>query len=79
MARPLTAKQGEALQIVGECKGNIAEAARRTGCDRKTMEQHYKTGMAKLGKSAVKHRTKRMPVDLRGQEHVGDGEDRRRG
>lgn len=76
--RPLTPKQTEAVQIVGECKGNIAEAARRLGVDRKTIGQHYAAGLAKLGRAApAKHATRRLPEDRRGQADVPEGADRR--
>ncbi len=75
--QPLTAKQLEAVQIVGECRGNIAEAAKRLGKARKTVEQHYKTGMEKLGASAPRHGTQRLPADRRGQENLCAADDRR--
>ena len=74
---PLTAKQTEAVQIVGECKGNIAEAARQLGRDPSTVRQHYQAGMGKLGKKAVKHGTTRLPSDRRGQENVSSDDDQR--
>jgi DNA-binding CsgD family transcriptional regulator len=73
----LTAKQLEASQIVAECKGDIAEAARRLGKDRATVEQHYNAAMEKLGKAVVKHTTKQLPSDRRGQATIADGQDRR--
>lgn len=76
--RPLTAKQVETVQTVGECKGNIAEAARRLGKDRKTVAESYEAAMEKLGIQAVKHQTKPLPLDRRGQENLS-GEDDRRG
>lgn len=78
--RPLTAKQAEAVQIVGECKGNYSEAARRLGVkDPKTVRQHYKAGLRKLGRKAVKYATQRLPSDKRGQDNVSSDGDRRRG
>ena len=68
--RPLTAKQTEAVHIVGECKGNFTEAAARMGLDAATVRQHYNAGMAKLGGKAVKHGTQRLPSDRRGQDNV---------
>lgn len=65
--QPLPRIQAETVQIVGEYKGNIAEAARRLGKDRKTVEQSYTAAMGKLGKSATKHRTTSLPNDWRGQ------------
>jgi DNA-binding NarL/FixJ family response regulator len=75
--RPLTAKQAEAIQIVGECKGNFAQAADRIGRDRATVRQHYNAGMKKLGRTAVKHRTQQLPSDKRGQDSVSSDDDRR--
>jgi len=71
--RPLTAKQTEAVQIVGECKGNYAEAARRVGKDRKTVEQHYRAAMRKLGKIVLpKPKLRALPQDRRGQPNVSE-------
>jgi len=75
--RPLTVLQTEAVQIVGECKGNIAQAAKRLGKDRKTIAQAYKAGLAKLGKQPVKHGTRTLARDRRGQVDLAEGEDRR--
>jgi hypothetical protein len=75
--RPLTAKQAEAIQIVGECKGNFSQAAARMGLDRATVRQHYNAGMGKLGRKAVKHGTQRLPSDKRGQDNVYSDDDRR--
>jgi hypothetical protein len=75
--KPLTAKQVEAVQIVGECRGDFAEAARRLKRDRKTIVGHYEAAQEKLGKSAVKAATQPLPKDRRGQENIADGDDRR--
>jgi len=75
--RALTAIQAEVVHIVGECKGNISEAARRLGKNRKTVDESYKSAMKKLGKSAVKHQTKRLSSDRRGQENLSQEDDRR--
>ena len=75
--RKLTGKQLEASQIVAECKGNIVEAAQRLGRDPKTVRQHYKVAMEKMGKSVVNHTTKPLPSDRRGQANIADGQDRR--
>jgi len=72
---PLTAKQVEAVQIVSECKGNLAEAAKRLGVHHSTLQEHHKAAMKKLGKSVVKHATRPMPEDRRGQANVADGDD----
>ncbi|MEW6358495.1 MAG: hypothetical protein AB1696_19330 [Planctomycetota bacterium] len=70
--RPLTDKQTEAMQIVGECKGSIAAAAKRLGRDHKTVRQHYDAALKKMGKKAVNHLIKkqRLPTDRRGQVNV---------
>ena len=75
--RKLTTLQTEAIQIVGEYKGNIAEAARRLNKDRKTIEEAYKSGLAKLGKVAVQRGTRTFPRDRRGQVDLGQDDDRR--
>jgi DNA-binding CsgD family transcriptional regulator len=77
--RPMTAKQTEAVQIVGECKGNFSEAARRLGVSPKTVREHYQAGLRKLGRKAVKHATQRLPSDRRGQDSISSDDDRRRG
>ena len=78
--KPLTAKQAEAVQIVGECKGNIVDAARKLGKDPATVRQAYQAAMAKLGQKApVKHQTKAAPTDRRGGADVSDIDDARRG
>lgn len=77
--RRLTPRQAEVVQIVGECKGNIAEAARRLGLDRKTVDESFKAGLAKLGKEAVRScdKTRLFVRDRRGQEIVSESDDRR--
>ena len=75
---PLTGCQAETVQIVGECKGDIAAAARRLGKNRKTVEESYKVGLTKLGKAAVKHKTHLFARDRRGQADVTDGDDLRK-
>ncbi len=76
--KPLTAKQREAVEIVAECKGDIAEAARRLGKDRKTVEQHYKAGLEKLGEATGRRpETRQLQTGLRGQYEVTADEDRR--
>lgn len=75
--RPLTDRQTEVVQIVGECKGNFAEAARRMCLNRKTVKEHYDTAMAKLGLAGVRNpakqlkpKTQRLPEDRRGQVNI---------
>lgn len=76
--KPLTAKQAEAAQIVAECEGSISRAAKRLGKSPKTIRQHYQAGMKKLGKNAVKHATRRLSHDRRGQANIAEDDDRRR-
>ena len=74
--RPLTERQVEVMQLVGEYKGNLAAVARQMGLNHKTVRQHYKAAMNKLGQKSLKHPTTRLPTDRRGQVNVAD--DRRR-
>jgi predicted DNA-binding protein (UPF0251 family) len=69
---PLTNKQLEAVHLVGEHKGNVSAAARAVGISRQTMNRRYDKAMKKLGRKAVKHRTKQLPTDRRGQINVAD-------
>jgi hypothetical protein len=78
--RPLTPIQAEAVQIVGECQGDIAKAARHLGKDRKTVEQNYEAGMAKLaatGSSDNKRKPGGLPTGLRDDAEVTADDDRR--
>ncbi len=75
--RKLTGKQLEASQIVAECKGDIAEAARRLGKDAKTVRQHYNAAMKKMGRIAVKHATQKLPLDRRGAANLSEADDMR--
>ena len=75
--RELTAKQVEAVQVFGECKGNKAAAARRLGIDRSSLAERLDRAWEKLGKRATKHATKAIPRDRRGQAHVSAEDDRR--
>jgi len=74
--RPLTQRQSEVVQIVGECKGNLAESARRLGRDRKTIEDTYRAAMDKLGKTVYRSKdrvgntTKLHARDRRGQDDI---------
>jgi hypothetical protein len=72
---PLTPEQTEAMQLVGEHKGNIAAAARAAGKSRAAMDKLYRKAMAKLGKKTVKHFTQRLPTDARGQETIAADEE----
>jgi len=81
--RPLSTRQAEVVQIVGECKGDLAEAARRLGIDRASLKESYDAGMEKLAKAGIptwayilKPKTVALPVDRRGGVTVA--KDRRR-
>ncbi len=69
-ARALTEKQAEAVQLVGEHKGNRTAAAEAAGVSRQVMTRRYEAAMRKLGRSALKHRTVPLPQDRRGQSSV---------
>jgi hypothetical protein len=58
------------MQLVGEHKGNIAAAARAAGKSRAAMAKLYNKANRKLGKKAVKHFTRRLPTDYRGQVRI---------
>lgn len=83
--RPITGLQRDAVEIVGKCDGNFAEAGRQMGLDRSTVRQHYHAGMAKLQKVGVKQPSKRtpkpstgkLPTDRRDQANIADGDDQR--
>ena len=68
--RKPTPKQVESYSMAMECKGNIAEAARRLGKDRSTVAQSYKAALGKGGKAFVKQRTRGLPHDGRSQVTV---------
>jgi hypothetical protein len=67
--RPLTEKQTEAMQLVGEHKGDITAAARAAGKSRQAMAKLYQKACAKLGQSVREKapQTRRLPTDRRGQ------------
>ncbi len=77
--KPLTVKQAQAVQVVGECEGNYAKAAKRLGVDRTTVKEHYLAAMAKLGQQATRGKPKkqRLPTDRRGQSNIAEDTDRR--
>jgi predicted DNA-binding protein (UPF0251 family) len=69
----LTAKQVEAMQLVGEYKGNVAAAARAAGKSRQAMQKLYNKALAKLGKDAPKLiKIQALPSNSRGQRDVPD-------
>ena len=68
--RPLTAKQVEAMQLFGECKGNFTEAARRAGVVPNSFRERYIAACTKLGKRTIrtpKPKTVKLTEDRRGQ------------
>ena len=69
---PLTAAQTEALQLVGEHKGNITAAA-AAGKSRQAMKKLYEKALKKLGKrNTDKIKTHALPVNARGQQDTTD-------
>jgi hypothetical protein len=86
-AKPITGKQAAAFEMIHECGGNVAEAGRRMGLNRKTVEQHCAAAMKKLGQTydaamknlrqgaAKKHATVPLPADFRGQASVAGHDD----
>lgn len=74
--RELTHKQLEAVHLVGQCAGNLSQAARQAGVDHKTMAQHYRAAMAKLGKHALPTpKPQKLPTDRRGQPQIASHDD----
>jgi hypothetical protein len=72
---PLTAGQTEALQLVGEHKGNVTAAALAAGKTRQAMKKLYDKALAKLGKrNADKIKTRALPVNARGQQDAAGQE-----
>jgi len=56
--RPVTARQAEAMERVGECKGDVTKAAKSMGVTPKTVRELLSAGYAKLGKSATAYLAK---------------------
>jgi hypothetical protein len=73
-----TPKQLEAVQIVGECNGNIAEAARQLGRDAKTVSELYRKGLKNAGSLTISRRnrprTGSIPTDARGQVGISSAD-----
>jgi DNA-binding CsgD family transcriptional regulator len=68
--RKITERQAEVAQIVGECKGNFAEAGRRLQINPKTARQHYRAAMRKLGDAGIRGpraSMNKLAEDSRGQ------------
>jgi hypothetical protein len=71
---PLTEKQVEAMELVGQHKGDVAAAARAAGKSRAAMMKLYGKALKKLGRKAPPaHRTQRLPTDIEGQDVVAAG------
>jgi hypothetical protein len=70
---PLTEKQTEAMQLVGEHKGNYTAAGKAAGKSRQAIQKLYQKATKKLGKKSVElWKTQRLPTDRRGQVNVED-------
>jgi hypothetical protein len=70
-AKPLTPRQAEAMQMVGEHKGNYSAAARAMGVTPQRVRALYGEACQKLGISATKKgKAGRLPTDRRGQPTV---------
>ena len=75
---PLTPTQVEALQLVGEHRGNKAAAARAVGISRTAMDKRYRKALVKAPAAAMKKpKTQNLPHDKRGQVTVSadDGDE----
>ena len=65
----LTEKQLEAVNLYGECKGNMSQVARRMGVSHQTAKQHYDAANKKLGKKATAiPKTQRLRPDHLGED-----------
>lgn len=74
----LTVKQRVAIEIVADCQGDFAKAARRLGKDRKTVKQHYDAGMKKMGEAiGRKPKVKSLPTGSRGESEATAEDDPR--
>jgi hypothetical protein len=74
---PLTAEQAEAVQLVGEHKGNVSAAAKAAGKSGQAMMKLYGKAMKKLGQAArvFKAKTGDLPLDRHGQVNLSTEED----
>lgn len=76
--RPLTAKESEALQIIGDYKGNVSAAALQLRITRQALKKRYDKAHKKLGTMPMlKAKTKSLPTDKRGQANISESDDRR--
>jgi hypothetical protein len=70
---PLTAKEVEAMQLVGEHEGNITAAAKAAGRTRQAMSKSFRKALGKMGKKVMpRPKTQALPTDRRGQIDVPD-------
>jgi hypothetical protein len=71
---PLTAKQVEAMQLVGEHKGDYTAAGAAAGKSRQAMKKLHEIACKKLGRKGVEKaaKTQPLPTDRRGQSKVID-------
>jgi predicted DNA-binding protein (UPF0251 family) len=78
-AMPLTPGQLEALQLLGEHKGNQTAAAKAAGISRPALMKRYNKAMKKLPRSAAvikkKPTAKPLPLDRRGQVNLSAEEE----
>jgi len=84
--RPATAKQLQAAEIYGECKGNYSKGARAMGIGRASFKQHVEAAYAKVGQAVPSQRKlTKLTTDHRGGVDIaagskprfrGDGKDR---
>jgi len=80
--RRLTPRQTEVMQIVGECKGNFAEAGRRLSLDRTTVKQHYAAALEKMKAAGVRAPDRQLkkavgplPKGARGEVDIYENKD----
>jgi predicted DNA-binding protein (UPF0251 family) len=71
--KPLTPKQFEAWELVGQHGGNINKAAKLAGISRTAMVKRLNQAVSKLAKHGVpKPKLKKLPKDSRGQVNIAD-------
>lgn len=67
---PITQRQAEAVQMMGEHKGNHAAAARAMGISASALRKLYEKAMRKVPVHSQKALERRLPLDRRGQPNV---------
>jgi DNA-binding CsgD family transcriptional regulator len=74
---PLTPRQIEVTQLMGEHKGNAGAVAKQMGISPQAVRKLYAKGMRKLGRSAklLAPWTTGLPLDRRGQANVVSPQD----